>query len=470
MQKPHVRCSRRHPQATVPKGLSRMSSNIDVGSILSDGAYYTLADYADRDELLEKVTSAFHRGIEAYAGVAARRAVDRDGLKNLHKHFPIEKIHLLEAFLMKTLRDDLYYWSYKVGSETLGLPDPFYIVHLIVFRIHYPHLQARRATKAEEPPVEWSDRLRVGLATLRNWDALPGYFAGRGQRQREADAFDPAAYHGKMQVAARSHGPHVDTWYGHSYDGLNLWLSIDGVNVDNTVIIYPEMFGRPLPFDPVSMYLAPGVELSPPLKVELKAGELFVFNPETLHATQVNISDETRVALTTRINPGTPRFSAKAPFHFEHWYSSTELRRRKFWSMKMFPAARHLGEPSIKERAPYSAARTVRLKTDAKLNGSAVPLCASLALENGHKLAVDLADAKLLVFRDGAELRAYSRKCPHLGIDLADGGHDEKQTFCPGHGIGFSWRDGASSCPAFRLRQFKAYEEDGTIFVARELT
>jgi nitrite reductase/ring-hydroxylating ferredoxin subunit len=445
-----------------------MTTKIDVDSILSEGAYYKLKDFAERDELMEKVTATFHRGIEAYAGADARRAVERDGLKNLHKHFPFEKIHLLEAFLMKELRDDLYYWSYKVGSETLGLPDPFYVVHLIVFRIHYPHLIARKATKSEEPPVLWSDRLRVALATLRNWDALPGYFAGRKQRQREADAFDPTAYHGKMEVAARSHGPHIDTWYGHSYDGINLWLSIDGVNEDNTVIIYPEMFGRPVAFDPKSMYIARGIELSRPLKVELEPGELLVFNPETLHATQVNISDETRVALTTRINPGTPRFSIKAPFHFEHWYSSTELRRRKFWSMKMFPAARHLGEPSIKERTPYSAGSTVRMQTDAKLNGSAVPVCASSALESGKKLAVDLGNAKLLLFRDGGELRAYSRKCPHLGVDLADGNHDGEQIFCPGHGIGFSWHEGASHCSAFKLKQFKAYEEDGTIYVARQ--
>ena len=445
-----------------------MTTKIDVDSILSDGAYYKLKNFAQRDELMEKVTATFHRGIETYEGAEARRAVERDGLKNLHKHFPVEKVPLLEAFLMKELRDDLYYWSYKVGAETLGLPDPFYVVHLIVFRIHYPHLIARKATRSEEPPVLWSDRLRVALATLRNWDALPGYFAGRKQRQREADAFDPAAYHGKMEVAARSHGPHIDTWYGHSYDGINLWLSIDGVNEDNTVILYPEMFGRPVSFDPKSMYIARGIELSRPLKVELEPGELLVFNPETLHATQVNISDETRLALTTRINPGTPRFSVKAPFHFEHWYSSTELRRRKFWAMKMFPAARHLGEPSIKERTPYSAGSTVRLQTDAKLNGSAVPVCSSSELEPGQKLAVDMGNAKLLLFRDGEELRAYSRKCPHLGVDLADGNHDGEQIFCPGHGIAFSWREGTSHCEAFHLRQYKAYEEGGTIFVARQ--
>jgi len=445
---------------------------VDVGSVLSDGAYYKLADYALRTELYEKVVSAFHRGVEFYAGRAGRAAVERDGLKNLHKHFPIEKIHHLEAYLTKTLRDDLYYWSYKVGSETLGLADPFYVVHLIVFRIHYPHLMARAARNIENPPVQWSERIRLGLAALSNWEMLRYYLAKRRERKVEEDAaYNPFAYHGAMPIAARSHGPHIDTWYGHSYDGINLWLSIDGVNVDNTVILYPDMFGRPLPFDPVNMYLAPGVELSPPLKIDLKPGELLVFNPETLHATQVNISDETRVALTTRINPRQPRFSAKAPFHFEHWYSSLDLRRRRFWSMKVFPAGNYLGEPSITERAVYHhASRTVRLKKEQQLEaGAPLALCSSDTIKAGEKLAIDLANAKLLLFRDGAELRAVSRTCPHLGIDLADGSHDDSQVFCPGHGIAFRWRDGTSICSAYKLRLFRAFEADGMIYVAREI-
>jgi nitrite reductase/ring-hydroxylating ferredoxin subunit len=439
---------------------------IDASSVLTDGAYYKLADYPLRTELYEKVVSAFHQGVDLYAGRACRAAVERDGLKYLHKHFPIEKIHHLEAYLMKTLRDDLYYWSYKVGSETLGLADPFYVVHLIVFRIHYPHLMARGA-RIENPPVQWSERVRLGLAALGNWEMLRYYLAKR----RESGQFNPVAYHGAMPIAARSHGPHIDTWYGHSYDGINLWLSIDGVNVDNTVILYPDLFGRPLPFDPVNMYLAPGVELSPPLKIDLKPGELLVFNPETLHATQVNIiSDETRVALTTRINPREPRFSAKAPFHFEHWYSSLDLRRRRFWKMKVFPAANYLGEPSITERVAYRhASRTVRLKKDRQLEaGTPLAVCSSDTIKAGEKLAIDLANAKLLLFRDGAELRAVSRTCPHLGIDLADGSHDDSQVFCPGHGIAYRWRDGTSTCSVYRLRLFKAFEADGTIYVARE--
>ena len=46
-------------------------------------------------------------------------------------------------------------------------------------------------------------------------------------------AYNARSYHGDLPTLARSHGPHIDTWYGHSFDGFNVWLSIDGVNADH---------------------------------------------------------------------------------------------------------------------------------------------------------------------------------------------------------------------------------------------
>ena len=445
----------------------------DVDAIIGKGAYYVLGDYAERGEILDKFNRAFLDGIAQIAGQDCRDKVAADGPGQLHRHFPIAKIHLLEAHLKKALHDDLYHWSYRVGSETLGLADPFYVDHLVVFRIHYPHLQARKAKDIESAPYPWGERLRLAAASLRNPHLLGNYFAKKRETKRAYAEnilqFDPFAYHGKMPVAARSHGPHVDTWYGHSYDGINLWLAIDGVNEDNTVILYPDMFGRPVKFDPVSMYLAPGVAVSKPVKVVPGPGELLVFNPETLHGTQVNISEETRVALTTRINPGRPRFAPRAPFHFEYWYSSEDLKRRRFSAMKVFPSTRNQGEPSITEGSPYVDETTRRLSVAGKLaQDPPLAVCAADELKAGEKLAVDLENAKVLLWRDGTEIRAYSRTCPHVGVDLADGSHDEGRIFCPGHGIAFSLKDGSSRCSSYRLKAFRAYEADGRIFVARQ--
>jgi nitrite reductase/ring-hydroxylating ferredoxin subunit len=442
-------------------------SDVELAGILEQGAFFRLEDYALRAELNARIAATFMKAIEQLAGESCRKQVAADGLGQLHRHFPIAKIHLLEAHLMRELRDELYYWSYRVGADTLGLADPFYVDHLVVFRIHYPFLVAREAGDIEHAPASWGERLRLGLAALRDWQTLRDFADRRRTRGAETkSSHDPFAYHGQLPVPARSHGPHLDTWYGHSYDGINLWLSIDGVNADNTVILYPEMFGRPVAFDPVSMYLARGIEVSQPHKIDLHPGELLVFNPEMLHGTQVNISDQTRVALTTRINPAAPRFGAGAPFYMEHWYCSEDLKRRSFSHVRHFAHARHQGTPSIIEREPYQGNKTVRMVRDEAIGPDAPgAVCRADALPAGSKLAVDFRNAKLLLWRDGDELRAFSRRCPHLGVDLADGYHADGKVFCPGHGIAFSLSDGRSKCASFRLQQFRAFEQDDTIYV-----
>ncbi len=100
-------------------------------------------------------------------------------------------------------------------------------------------------------------------------------------------------------------------------------------------------------------------------------------------------------------------------------------------------------------------------------HGEPVAICASAELCAGDKLAVDLPNAKVLLLRAQGTLRAFGRTCPHLGIDLTDGYHDDEQIYCPGHGVAYSLADGSSRCEAFTLRQYHAFEADGKIYLQR---
>lgn len=443
-------------------------AKFDAGPIIAEGVYHVTDRYALRDELDAKIREAFFSGIERLEGTECRMAVERDGLKNIHKHFPVEKVDLLEDLIQKALRDDLYYWSYKVGAENLGLKHPFYIDHLIVIRIHYPYTVARRGGTMAKPPVDLAERMRMVLSAGPK--VLINQVSRRLRKSKKIAehkiTFNPEAYHGEIPTAARAHGPHIDTWYGHSYDGINLWLSIEGVNDDNTIILYPELFGRPVDYDPKSMYLKAGLELPAPTKVKFKPKELLLFNPEMLHGTQVNISDETRVALTTRINPHEPRFNDDAPFNFEHWFSSVDMEKRRFGVTKLFPAHKFQGEPSWQERPQSYDPRTERLTlAEAPAKGQPFALCKSTDLKPGHKLALDGPGLKLLLVRDGKGIKAFSRLCPHKAVDLVDGWHDKSQIFCPGHGVAFQLKDGSSKCGEFKLRMRTVSERDGQIWL-----
>lgn len=447
----------------------------DAHAIVFGGEHAILDDYAGRDAILAKLHDAFYAGVEALEGPQARAGVERDGLRSLHRYFPVEKVRLLEDFIQRRIRDDLYYWAYEVGHDTIGLADPFYIDMLIVLRIHYPQVVARVGGKEATPPTDWEERLRLIKAGLRR----PGIFLNQITRRLRKRAkiaahqieFDADSYHGDLPSLARSHGPHIDTWYGHSYDGFNVWLSIDGVNTGNTVILYPELFGNRVDYDPKSMYLAAGINLPAPTKVDLKPGQLLLFNPEMLHGTHVNISDDTRVALTMRINPNAPRFNDNAPFNAEHWYSSTALARRDFADITLFAANKYHGEPSVGQTPVPADPHTRKLTlTEAPAASGETRLCASSDLPAGDKLAVDGPGLKLLLVRSPEGLKGYDRRCPHRMVDLADGHHDATQIFCPGHGIAFSLADGTSGCDAFKLRAYRVTEHDGAIWLVRGVT
>ncbi len=294
------------------------ATTVDTAAILREGAYYVLDDYAMREEMYAKVKRAFFDGIEKLSGADTRRKVEAAGLSRMHEHFPVTKLLLLEDYLLRTLQRDLFYWSFRVGREDLGLEGTFYVDHLIVMRIHYPFLIAREAKHVEKPKYRIWEKSRLAFAALKNVRLIANEISKAREQRKQKSGYDSDAYHRRLPEVARAHGAHIDTWYGHSYDGVNLWWSIDGVNPDNTMILYPGMFGYTYPFDPANMYLAEGVPVTRPHKIVPKPGQLLVFNPETLHGTQVNISNETRVVISTRLNPGQPRFDLSAAWNFEY--------------------------------------------------------------------------------------------------------------------------------------------------------
>lgn len=440
---------------------------VETQSILRDGSYFILDDYALRDELYPKVVDAFFEGIEKIGGAEIRRKVEAVGLPRMHEHFPASKLLLLDNYLHEKLTRDLYYWSFRVGRDNLGLDGMFYVDALIVMRVYYPFLVSREATSVERPKYRWRERARQGTAALRNPRLVANYLTRGRATRRKKQGYNPEQYHQSLPEVARAHGAHIDTWYGHSYDGLNLWWSIDGVNEDNTVILYPGMFGYQYPYDPANMYLAEGVPVTEPHKLKLDPGQLLVFNPEVLHGTQVNISDQTRIVISTRLNPGQPRFERNAAWNFEHWYSSEDLERKRFSSMTVFPAKDNMGKPSFEFKPGTPAPETPLLELPGEVTGEAQRVCASSELADGQKIAVDLSDAKVMLFRVKGEIRAMSRVCPHLNFDMLAAYHDDKAIYCPGHGVEYALEDGSSSCPAFALQRYVAWEEDGSIFLQR---
>ena len=102
------------------------------------------------------------------------------------------------------------------------------------------------------------------------------------------------------------------------------------------MIFYPGSFGISYEADPRSLYLAEGFPLPAPRKMALHPGEMLIFNPELLHATHLNTTQHTRIALSARINPRQPRFNPRCFYAREFWHSSLDLEAGKTDTIRQF--------------------------------------------------------------------------------------------------------------------------------------
>ena len=85
-------------------------------------------------------------------------------------------------------------------------------------------------------------------------------------------------------------------------------------------------------------YLSPGQPISKPEIISLEDGKLYVFDPEILHATKLNTSEETRIVVTGRINKHKPKFYADTnEAEYIDWHKANNLLDNKFNKILKFP-------------------------------------------------------------------------------------------------------------------------------------
>jgi hypothetical protein len=80
------------------------------------------------------------------------------------------------------------------------------------------------------------------------------------------------------------------------------------------MIVYPELWG--IPVEPADDgFVTPTQRLGRPVGVELDPGDMLVFNAHHVHSSEVNITDETRFVLTTRLSVDHLRFGRGRAWH-----------------------------------------------------------------------------------------------------------------------------------------------------------
>lgn len=427
------------------------AGNPVLEAILERGEYLQLRDFAGGRETLERVRDCIFGGVAALRGADTGQALATRGLTHLHELLPPEQIGALRDHVMPRIRSDLFALTCGIARNVLRLTGEFFVDDYTILRINYPYTVAVRSPlQAENPGIgRVSDYARRTAAATKTSDPV----------------YDPRAYHRNEPPPAWAHGPHLDTWTGHSRHGINLWWAIDTVLEENSMIFYPEMFGRPLAADPRSLYLGAGFPLPRPRKMAMSPGEMLVFNPEMLHGTHLNTTDFTRLAVSTRINPFRPRFSPSCFYAREFWHSSENLERGAFDAVIRFVREENFEDAADAPPPPEPICHPQVTLTTPLEAGRWSTVCRSEQVPVGGKLLVTAGDAQIVILRTAGGVHAVAAACPHLGIGMLDGFHDERTIYCPAHAVAFDLASGRSTCAFLTLGIYQVRECDGLLLV-----
>lgn len=426
-----------------------------LDDILHAGRYLIVRDDAGLREIHAAIHAEVVAAVGRVAGDAARERIARDGLEALHEVLPPDKIGALRDEFMPLARPLLLDATCRVAREVLGIEGEYFVDDYQILRVNFPYEVALQAPgTAENPGIgRMSESVKREAAAAKVVDPV----------------YNPRGYHRDQPPAAWAHGPHLDTWTGHSREGVNLWWAIGDVVEENSMFFYFGLFGEPLEPDPTSLYLKAGQPLPKPTPMSLEAGEMIVFNPEVLHGTHLNVSGRTRVAASMRINARAPKFDPTCFYAREFWHSSTDLEAGRLDEVVRFARAENLADP-VPPPPGVSRPTAPRVTLPQPLTADAwTDVCAADAVPGtGGKLIVEDADGApvLLVVRTAGGLRAVGARCPHLGTQLSDGFHDDGAIHCPAHAMRFSLESGASSSPLLRLAVASAREANGRLLLS----
>lgn len=399
--------------------------------------------------ITERVVEEITESVATLKGNEAAGILRQRGIERLHEVIEARDIGPLRDHVLEKLRQPLLAIAVSIAREFLGWDADFYVDDYLILRVNLPYEVARSADASAENP---------GIGRL-----TPRVRALAMARRKLDPVYNPAGYHRGHPPAAWAHGPHVDSWAGHSKTGRNIWWAISDVSAEAGMVYYPELALKTLPLDPRTLCLQAGYPLPKPTCLPLRAGELLVFDPEVLHGTHLNTTDTTRVAITMRLDASKPAFAPECFYAFEFWRRAADIETNKD-EILHFPREDNLAAPAAEK--PSQPRRSLPI-IQGTLDTASQSIRAVFAKEivSKKRIIVEAPPYRVMVVRTEAGLEAYDAFCPHYGIDLGDGESDDNRTYCPACGVGFDIHTGRSSCPSLSLRRYELWEADGAVLI-----
>lgn len=438
---------------------ARLNVSDSLGSSVEFRGYkQILKNYTQKSDFLAEVETQILKGVAALIGDEKADLVKREGIQYLHKYLRPEFLPFLNRFLTDHLRDRVLQQCASIGYEELGLTD-FFVDETVIFRLHFPHYISRtsKLTRAQYLAL---DLKKIETAE----EQLQAVSARTDFKPYSAGDLSKMKYHRNLPDAAYAHGPHRDTWFGHTFGAVNLWWSIRSVTKKNGLILFERDNQVDLAHLPAPAYLAPDQPISEPDILSLDDGDLLVFDPEILHATRLNTGEETRIVITGRINPRQPLFYAgTSEAEYPYWLKGADaLNGRTDQVLQFWRKDNSVSRPDIKLTPPRPRRPVVEVMKHYE-KGIRVDIAREI-LVTSELFKVVFSDRSVVVINLSGKLYAMASACPHVGIDLIDGYLKDGELICPGHGVPFNCETGKSDCRYFAVKTY-AVSVDGDALI-----
>ena len=301
---------------------------------VESGQFKIISDYSNRNNFLKKTKEALYDSISSIAGESISQKIRTNGLSKMHLYFSPDYIPFLMFALKKKMNEIVAKQIFYVGQNNLkfGKKKSFYIDQTMNFRIIYPYEIAKKSQLSR------SIYLSLNLGNYKKPDEEIKKGKIKAKMFIKTDSYlNYIKYFKNLPITCYGHGPHRDTWFGHTFGALNLWWSITGVNKESGLILYPEVTNFEIDHINEPAYVAKNQYLKKPKIIALKDGDLLVFDPEILHATKLNTSNETRIVFSGRINKNKPNFYKRTrAIEYPHWFSSKDFALKNFNKTHLF--------------------------------------------------------------------------------------------------------------------------------------
>ena len=442
-----------------------MQNNINNSAVfkklIEKGTYESFSEFSGSEDCLKFINDKILQGITIIAGEKVASKVAKNGLDKMHQYFPVDFLPFLSFFLKQETSEFFKKFAVKFTSEILELENDFYVNATAVIRIHYPYSISRKSK------LKRHIYLLLNLNNYKNAqmeidNAISNVTANK-LTNRDNHII---RYHKNLPEPALTHGPHKDTWFGHTFDAINLWYCVAGVNKDTGMVMYPQTFGIDFKHLESPNYIAPGAVLPKPVKTEYANGTMLAFNSDILHGTQLNLVDCTRIVYTIRVNPTPPKFyKGTSEAEYPDWHLSKDITNNNFENILKFPRKENYGEGVEVPVKTYFHEKQIVTISKKIYQSIGIPLFDSSLLENGKKVILRFKDLTILIIKTNIGFKGISSICPHIGISLEDGFHDSKKIYCPGHGVVFDLTTGESKCHSLKLKTYEAYNKNDQIYL-----